>query len=151
LFQGTSSLALDDKGRFAMPARYRDRLLEICGGKLVVTLNPQDKSLLVYPDTEWRRVVADIQARANTNPAIRRLSQVLIGSAHEYEMTAQGRVQIPANLRDRVGLDREAALVGQINKFELWDERAWNEFSEASLAKSWEGSDAIDAFDGLSL
>lgn len=152
MFQGVSSLNFDDKGRFAIPAKYREALLSSCGGAMVVTVNPFNKCLFVYPEPEWQRVYADLNAMRNTKPQISQLQRLLMGYAHDYQMTAQGRIQVPAKLRELAGLDKQVALVGQGKKFELWDEASWDEMSLAWLEAGREqDDDSADVFDSLSL
>ena len=152
MYQGANSLNLDEKGRFAIPAKYRDELLSSCGGKMVVTVNPFDTCLFVYPEPEWHRVFADLSAMRNTKPQVSKLQRLLMGYAHDYQMTAQGRIQIPAKLRELAGLDRQVALVGQGNKFELWDESRWDQMSLDWLQSGRElDDDSADVFDSLSL
>lgn len=152
MYQGVSSLNLDDKGRFAIPAKYREALLASCGGQMVVTLNPFQKCLLVYPEPEWQRLYADLNGMRNSRPQIAQTQRLLMGYAHDYQMTAQGRIQIPAKLRELAGLDKQAALVGQGKKFELWDEVSWDEMTLGWLKAGREqDDDSAEIFDALSL
>lgn len=152
MYTGVNSLNLDEKGRFAIPAKYREALLSSCGGDMVVTVNPFDTCLLVYPKPEWERVLADLTAMRNTKSKISRTQRLMLGYAHDYQMTAQGRIQIPAKLRDLAGLDRQIALVGQANKFELWDESRWDQMTLDWLQDGREtDDDSTDVFDSLSL
>jgi len=127
LFSGVNSLALDAKGRLAIPTRYRDRLEELCAYQLVVTIDPEDRCLLVYPHSEWKKVEERLARLPSLNKAARRLQRLLVGHAHLAEMDRQGRVLIPPLLRDFAGLQSQVVLTGQMNKFELWDEALWNE------------------------
>ncbi len=117
----------------AMPARYRERLLEACGGRLVVTVD-RDHCLLVYPLPEWEVIEEKIIALPTFNKQARLLQRLLIGYATELEMDAQGRVLLPAVLRDYAGLQKKAILIGQGKKLEIWDEDTWNESQQEWLA-----------------
>ncbi|PCJ85337.1 MAG: cell division/cell wall cluster transcriptional repressor MraZ [Thiotrichaceae bacterium] len=139
-FRGINNISVDAKGRMAMPARYRERLLEICGGRLVVTVD-RDHCLLVYPLPEWEIIEAKLNALPSLNLQARLLQRLLIGHATELDMDAQGRVLLPAMLRDFAGLKKKAILIGQGKKFEIWDEETWNESQEEWLA-------AVQAGDG---
>jgi MraZ protein len=129
-FRGINNLALDVKGRMAMPSRYRDRLLEGCGGRLVVTVD-RDHCLLVYPLPEWEIIEAKLVELPALNRQARLLQRLLIGHATECEMDGQGRILLPTTLRDFAGLTKKIVLIGQGKKLEIWDEDTWNENQEA--------------------
>ena len=132
VFRGINNLALDAKGRMAMPARYRDRLVETCGGRLVVTVD-RDRCLLVYPLHEWEQIEAQLVALPSLNKQARLLQRLLIGHATEVELDSQGRILLPNMLRDYAALDKKIVLIGQGKKFEIWDEQSWNDKQQAWL------------------
>jgi MraZ protein len=129
-FRGINNLALDAKGRMAMPSRYRDRLLEGCGGRLVVTVD-RDHCLLVYPLPEWEIIEAKLVELPALNKQARLLQRLLIGHATECEMDGQGRILLPTMLREFAGLTKKIVLIGQGKKFEIWEEETWNDNQEA--------------------
>ena len=110
----------------AMPARYREHLLEGCGGRLVVTVD-RDHCLLVYPFPEWEIIESKLIELPSLNKQARLLQRLLIGHATELEMDGQGRILLPAILRDFAGLKKKAVLIGQGKKLEIWDEDTWTE------------------------
>ena len=126
IFRGINNLALDAKGRMAMPARYRERLMETCGGRLVVTVD-KDSCLLVYPLPEWEVIEAQLIALPSLNKQARLLQRLLIGHATEVELDSQGRILLPTMLRDYAGMDKKLVLIGQGKKFEIWDEQTWSD------------------------
>jgi len=109
----------------AIPTRYRERLQASCASQLVLTVD-RDRCLLLYPEPEWVEIERKLKALPTFNKAARTLQRLYIGHAHEVEMDGQGRISLPAELRSFAGLDKKVALVGQGNKFELWDEGAWS-------------------------
>ncbi|MFA5679484.1 MAG: division/cell wall cluster transcriptional repressor MraZ [Pseudomonas sp.] len=133
MFRGTSAVNLDAKGRLAMPARYRERLLESCGGQLIATTALGDRCLWIYPMAAWEEVEAQFRDAPNMNPAVKRFSRMLIGNANEIELDGNGRFVVPPLLREYAGLDKKVMLVGQLNKFELWSEDAWLSLNAAYL------------------
>ena len=139
-FRGINNIAVDAKGRMAMPARYRDRLLEACGGRLVVTVD-QDHCLLVYPLPEWEVIEEKLNNLPSLNKQSRLLQRLLIGHATDLEMDAQGRILLPAMLREYAGLAKKAVLIGQGKKLEIWDEETWARSQEEWVA-------AVQADDG---
>ncbi len=150
-FRGINNIALDAKGRMALPARYRERLLESCGGHLVVTVD-RDHCLLVYPLPEWEVIENKLIQLPSLNKQARLLQRLLIGHATELEMDGQGRILLPAMLRDFAGLTKKAVLIGQGKKLEIWDEDTWAESQEAwvEAVQSGEG-DLPAALEDLSL
>jgi len=126
IFRGINNLALDAKGRMAMPARYRDRLMETCGGRLIVTVD-KDRCLLVYPLPEWEIIEAQLIALPSLNKQARLLQRLLIGHATEVELDSQGRILLPTILREYAGMEKKLVLIGQGKKFEIWDEQIWSE------------------------
>ncbi len=150
MFRGVHYLTIDDKGRFAMPAKYRDEILESCGGHLVITVST-DKCLLVYPKPVWEEKQEEIMDMPNINPSVRWLQRMVIGHASDTEMSKQGRILLAPSLREFVGLEKEVALVGLTEKFELWNAGTW----KASCDEWPEEAGQIDfdseAFKGFSL
>ena len=122
MFRGISKASLDDRGRFAVPARFRDALRSSSGGKLVITIDRQEKCLLLYPDGEWDAVERKLEHMTNLNPAVRQLQRMLVGFATDVELDNNGRVLIPPILRDYAEIDRAVMVMGQPNKLELWSE-----------------------------
>jgi len=150
-FRGINNLALDTKGRMGMPARYRDHILESCGGRLVITVD-RDHCLLVYPLPEWEIIETKLIELPSLNPQARLLQRLLIGYATECELDSQGRILLPTMLREFARLDKKIVLIGQGKKFEIWDEDTWNESQENWIDKVQSGEgDLPAALEDLSL
>jgi MraZ protein len=127
VFRGSSSVALDSKGRVAIPSRYRDYLASTCNNQLVLTLNPLDQSCLwLYPLPQWEVIDLRLQELSDFDKKYRRTKQMMRGYATDCELDGQGRILIPGTLREYAGLDKHVVFLGQSHKFELWDETAWN-------------------------
>ncbi|HUX90954.1 MAG TPA: division/cell wall cluster transcriptional repressor MraZ [Gallionellaceae bacterium] len=133
MFQGAAQLNLDSKGRLAIPSRHRDMLLAQCAGQLVLTADA-DGCLLFYPQPEWEPIRDKLLKMSALDPRIRALQRRLIGYAEEVEMDAAGRVLISSALRSYAALDKRVMLIGQGNKFELWDEAKWTAQQEVALS-----------------
>ena len=134
MFRGANAISLDAKGRLAMPSRYRDELVARCSGQLIVTIDAVDPCLCVYPLAEWVLIENKLRELASFREENRRLQRLLIGNAVDLELDASGRFLVPPRLREYAKLDKRAMLVGQLNKFQLWDEDSWNAVAEADLA-----------------
>ena len=150
MFRGVNNITLDAKGRMAMPTRYRERLHERCDGQLVVTVD-RDHCLLMYPLPEWEEIERKLVRLPSLNKQARRLQRLLIGHATECQLDANGRVLLPPPLREFASLDRQAVLIGQGNKFELWDEQVWNERRDGWLAEEDDELEMPDELESLSL
>ncbi|GAB0152278.1 division/cell wall cluster transcriptional repressor MraZ [Marinobacterium sp. BA1] len=126
MFRGVNPINLDAKGRMALPARYRESVHSHCDGRMVVTIDTEDKCLLLYPQPEWDEIQARIDALPSFNKAVRRIQRLLTGHATDLELDANGRMLLPAPLREYAQLDKKIVLLGQGNKFEIWSEGLWN-------------------------
>jgi MraZ protein len=125
VFRGFSTVSIDSKGRLAIPSRFRERLAVVSGGRLVQTLNPLDRALWLYPLTEWELIETKLAALSDFDRQSRRAKQMMRGYATDCEPDAQGRILIPTELREYAMLGRQAVVLGQGNKFEVWDQSAW--------------------------
>ena len=148
MFRGANAISLDAKGRLAMPSRYRDELVSRSSGQLIVTIDAVDPCLCVYPLDEWEIIETKLRALPSLREENRRLQRLLIGNAVDLELDAFLRERFAKILAQPEGrntktspstpqprkLDKRAMLVGQLNKFQLWDEDAWNAVSAADLA-----------------
>ena len=133
-----------------MPTRYRERLLERCGGKLVITVD-KDQCLLIYPLPDWEEIERKLMRLPTLNPQARRLQRLMVGHATDLELDGHGRVLLPPSLREYGLLTRDAVLIGQGVRFELWDEARWNERRDEWLASEDTATDLPAELETLSL
>jgi len=127
MFRGVNGVNIDAKGRIVMPTRYRDRLQNDSRGCVVMTIDTDERCLLLYPIAAWEDIESKLAALPSFNSAARRIQRLLIGHATELEIDNHGRILLPPLLREYAGLSKRAMLVGQGKKFELWDEGHWQE------------------------
>ena len=139
MFRGVATFNLDAKGRMAIPAKFRKHLDACCEGRLVVTIDHADHCLQMYPLSEWEQVEQKLSSLPSLNTQVRRLKRMLLGYATECEMDKNGRILLPAKLREFAGLEKDIVMIGQGNKFELWDERTWNSLMEDCLEEDFDG------------
>ena len=132
MFRGGTPVSLDNKGRLAVPTRYRETLISLCAGHLIVTADPS-KCLLIYPQPVWEPIEQKLNSLSSFNPQTRSLQRLLVGNACDVEMDGAGRILVPPSLRAFAGLNKEVVLVGQGAKFELWDSEKWNLQMENAL------------------
>ncbi|MCB1738785.1 MAG: division/cell wall cluster transcriptional repressor MraZ [Gammaproteobacteria bacterium] len=135
MFRGDYALSMDPKGRLAIPTRYRDRLDEVCAGKLVITISLLERCLSVYPAPEWQRIEKTLESLPALDQKAQAISHLLIGHALECDLDGQGRILISQTLRDFAGLDKRVRMVGQVRRFELWDEQTWTARREQLLSE----------------
>ena len=135
MFRGLSKVTLDSKGRLAIPSKFRERIISRAEGKLVATIN-KDLSLLIFPLPEWDKLERKLMDLPTLHPETERLQNLLLGHATDLEMDNQGRILLPRELREFAGLEQKAMLVGQGNRFGLWDEQRWIERRDTMLSSS---------------
>ena len=135
MFLGSHHLTVDEKGRLAIPARFRQALADTCDSQLVITRGPTP-CLEIFPAPEFRRIAEQIAAMEDREIA-EDLNSIVLGSAFEIEIDKQGRVLLPPLLRKTAKIDGTAVLVGQNKRFDLYPEDLWNEkFGEASVGNA---------------
>jgi len=150
-FRGITALSLDAKGRLAIPARYRQTLLEQCEGRIVITINPDHRCLWLYPLEVWEGIEDKLVRMPGMQAGNQRLKRLLIGHATDCEMDASGRVLVPPPLREFGDLNKRVMLVGQGNKFEIWDEAQWSAETDAALASAPDDSSLSVDMENLAL
>lgn len=125
MFFGTHSLRLDEKGRLALPARYRDELSE----GLVITKG-QERCLFGYPVAHMAQIAERLDSGTGPNGsrAVREFERFLFGSADNPSPDKAGRIVVRQELRSYAGLDRDCYVVGANKRFEIWDAAAWSRF-----------------------
>lgn len=143
MFRGINAINIDGKGRIAVPMRYRDALLADDAGALVVTIDTEETCLLLYPVKAWQVIETNLQRLPSFNAQARRIQRLLIGHATDVELDSNGRVLLPPPLREHAKLDKRAVLIGQGNKFEVWDEALWQSRRSEWLAEEAAGDDSL--------
>lgn len=127
MFRGINAITIDAKGRLSVPSRYRDSLLGEESESLVVTIDTEETCLLLYPAEEWQIIESKLQSMPSFNRAARRIQRLLIGHATDVEPDSNGRLLIPPVLREYAQLEKKVVMIGQGNKFEVWNEGLWQE------------------------
>lgn len=152
MFRGVNALNLDAKGRLAIPTRYRDDLIRQTEGRMVVTINNTERCLWLYPLIEWEVIERKLVNLPSLDGNAQRLKRILIGHANECDLDASGRVLLPGPLREFADLKKRVVLIGQGNKFEIWNEELWNSRREEWLSQDTEGGGPLSVeLESLSL
>ncbi len=125
MFLGSYEHAIDEKGRVAIPARFRT---ELAGG--MVLTRGFDRCLLIFPLPYWSDLTRRVSALSLVDEDARMLRRLLFASASEQEMDRQGRILLPQNLREAGGLTDQALLVGLDAFIEVWAPDCWREVQQ---------------------
>jgi MraZ protein len=146
------------EGRLAIPAKHRDALAgrvptakeadPSAAGAVVITADPS-RCLLVYPRAAWEPIQARLMALSSFNPEIRSLQRLIVGFADDVERDGNGRILVPPALREYASLEHHVVLVGQGNKFELWDAAKWSDAT--ARASTFPSGGLPPELDGFSL
>lgn len=134
MFRGATKVTIDAKGRLAIPTRYRDRLESRSNGQLVVTVD-RDYCLLLYPFPDWEEIERKLIRLPSLDKQARRLQRLMVGYATELELDGNGRILLSRELREFAEIDRQAILIGQGNKFEIWNDDIWNKKRDSWLSE----------------
>ena len=126
---GFNTVSLDAKGRLSIPARYRADFKLQNQPKIVITKDPQYPSLKVYPGKEWVDISSKLESWQGLDPIVRNIQWTILGNAYESELDINGRMllRIPADLQKYAEIEdqKQIALVGMGNKFEIWNTKSW--------------------------
>lgn len=131
---------MDAKGRVALPTRYREIVRDRCNGHLVITIDTEERCLLVYPLGEWEEIERSVGALSSFDKANRRVQRLLIGHATDVELDSSDRILIPPPLRQYAEIDKKIVLIGQGKKLEVWSERLWEEKRDVWLKEDSSGA-----------
>ncbi|WKV16532.1 division/cell wall cluster transcriptional repressor MraZ [Janibacter limosus] len=123
MFLGTHTPKLDDKGRLFLPAKFHDKL----AGGLVMTRG-RERCLYVFPMEEFVKVTQKFREAPTSSKAARDYMRVFLSGASDEIPDKQGRVTVPAALRQYAGLDRDCTVIGTGSRVEVWDTTAWNDY-----------------------
>ncbi len=145
MFRGLAAGSIDVKGRVTVPSNYREILMEEAEGKLVLTIDTEERCLLLYPLHRWLKIEEELENLPSFLPATRRIQRLLIGHATDLELDRQGRILLPSLLREYAGLDRSVMLVGQGKKIEIWGESQWSLGRDSWLTEGMDEQTGIPA------
>ena len=123
MFIGEFHHNLDDKGRIAIPSKYR----EILGNNFVITRGIEH-CIYVYPETTFNHIVTKLESLPFTKKDARAFMRFFMSGATAVELDKQGRVNIPSPLSSYANLSKKCVIVGTGDRLEIWDEEAFNEF-----------------------
>jgi MraZ protein len=126
MFTGEYRHSVDDKGRIAVPARFR---VQLESGAVVSRW--LDGCLAIHTRPGWEALAARVAGLAMTDPASRLFTRYVFAGAFEADLDRQGRVVLPAFLRSWAGLEGEAVIVGSRDHAEIWEPSRWASYARA--------------------
>ena len=125
MFMGEYNHTIDAKGRLIVPSKFREQL----GNEFVVTKG-LDGCLFVYSNEEWKHIEEKFREIPLTTKDARKFSRFFFAGAASCEVDKQGRILLPANLREYAGIEKEVVSVGVLSRVEIWSKDRWEEASE---------------------
>ena len=120
MFMGEYNHTIDAKGRMIVPSKFREQL----GNEFVVTKG-LDGCLFVYPNEEWHNIEEKFRTVPLTTKDARKFSRFFFAGAATCELDKQGRILLPAHLREFAGLEKDVVLVGVGSRVEIWSKDKW--------------------------
>lgn len=127
MFMGEFQHTIDEKGRLTVPTKFREAL----GSNFVITRG-LDNCLFVYPNKEWTALEQKLKSLPLMKSDARAFTRFFFSGATECELDKQGRVNIPANLREHAKLDKECVIIGVSTRVEIWSKDIWETYAQAS-------------------
>ena len=124
MFLGTHTPKLDDKGRLILPAKFRDELAD----GLVIT-RFQERCLAIWPISSFVEMTKTVRSASSSQLDVRDYQRMIASGASDETPDKQGRITIPPHLRSYAGLDKDCVVVGAIDRVEVWNAAAWEEYS----------------------
>jgi MraZ protein len=139
MFYGEYGYKIDEKGRVPVPPKFRGAL------KDGVVLTPgAEKCITAYTAIEWKKLSTSLTGNAITRSKMRKLSRALFATAFHTGVDGQGRIPIPAPLREHAGIADEVVMAGANNYFEIWDKAAWEAEKKDSQEQAWQIIESLE-------
>jgi MraZ protein len=138
-FLGEYNYRTDEKGRVPLPPKFRG---EFSNG-IVLTPGP-DKCVQAYSPEQWEKVAEGLTTSPVPSSKMRKLSRALFATAFHLNLDAQGRVALPAPLRQYAGISSDVVIAGANTYLEIWDRAAWEHEKADSLAQSWQIMESLE-------
>ncbi len=138
MFIGEYNHNLDEKGRIAVPAKFRALLKE----GAVVTKG-LDNCLFLYPKKQWGEIAKKLSALPISHAKARAFGRLMLAGAMEVDFDNQGRINLPEYLRKFAALKKKAIIAGLYDRLEIWDEVLWNRFKTKAERNSSHNAETL--------
>lgn len=138
MFIGEYQHTIDQKGRMAIPAKFRREL-----AKGAVVTKGLDNCLFLYPNQEWQKLADKLSALPISQANSRAFSRLMLAGAMAVDIDKQGRALIPDYLRQYAGMKKRVIVAGLYNRLEIWDEVKWKNYKKGTETKSNDIAEAL--------
>jgi len=133
MFIGEYEHSIDQKGRVAVPVKFRAKL----SSGAVVTRG-LDKCLFLYAKEEWEKIAEKLANLPLSRANARAFARLMLAGAMEVDIDKQGRINLPKYLTNYASLGKNATIAGLYNRLEIWDPKSWTEFKDKAEKSSSE-------------
>src|SRR4030042_657878 len=127
MWYGEYAHTLDDKDRFILPAKFRDKISTLKKKRFYITRG-LDGCLSLYAEDEWSKLEEKLSALSFTKQQSRSFNRLLFSGATEIIVDSQGRITVPPYLKEFAQIKRDIVIIGVVNRIEVWDKDTWNKF-----------------------
>ncbi len=141
MFIGEYHHTIDGKNRLTIPSPFRQQLNQ--GKNEFVITRGLDKSLFLYPFSEWGNLEQRLKSFSTTQSNTRAFLRLFFSGAHLAQLDSQGRFVLPQSLKDFAGMKEKVAIIGAFNKIEIWAEKDWDKYYQSKEAIFEELSEKI--------
>lgn len=142
MFIGEYQHNLDEKGRLAIPAKFRAKLSE----GAVVTRG-LDNCLFLYTADEWQKLASKLASLPISKSNTRAFARLMLAGAMDVSLDKQGRIVLPEYLRKYASLKKKSIVAGLYNRLEIWDEDAWDKYKAGTEKQSGDIAEALEGLD----
>lgn len=142
MFIGEYQHNLDEKGRLAIPAKFRAKLSE----GAVVTRG-LDNCLFLYTAEEWKKLATKLASLPISKSNTRAFARLMLAGAMDVQLDKQGRIVLPEYLRKYASLKKKSVVAGLYNRLEIWDDGAWDKYKEGTEKQSGDIAEALEGLD----
>ncbi len=138
MFIGEYNHTIDEKGRLAVPVKFRTEL-----AKGAVVTKGLENCLFLYTKKDWQELAEKIAKLPISQSSSRAFSRLMLAGAMEAELDKQGRIVLPDYLRKYAGLNKKAVINGLYNRIEIWDQTSWDKYKSATEKDSGNIAEAL--------
>ena len=140
MFFGEFEYKIDEKGRIPIPPKFRREL----GKEGVVLTSGIENCITAYPLSEWKKLADTLTRGPVPRNKLRRLNRAIFATAFSLTIDGQGRISLPATLRQKVGIEDEVIVAGANNYFELWNKEQWEAEKAISQEQAWQIIESLE-------
>jgi len=142
MFIGEYHHNIDEKGRLAIPVKFRGDLV-----KGAVVTRGLDNCLFLYTQEEWQKLADKLSKLPISKSNTRAFARLMLAGAMDVQTDKQGRIVLPDYLRKYAGLNKKIVVAGLFNRLEIWDERVWEEYKGSTEKTSSDIAEALGELD----